>query len=93
MLNSITFLEIFAALSGGTNVLGFYTFFKNRKAESKKVEASALESMQNVYDKFVLQAELRFEQMQKTIDNQQREIDKLKENLKTQIAKCRNCHE
>lgn len=62
---------------GGTSVVSLYIAYKSRKSEIKKAEANALEALQNVYTKMVLDTERRFDEMR-------REIDSLRE-------KCRHC--
>jgi hypothetical protein len=78
-------------LLGSTTLVSIYVAWKSRNSEIKKAEASALENMQSVYDKFTAQTEQRFEQMQKIIDTQSEEIRALKGALLSSKNKCTEC--
>ncbi|HLF53536.1 hypothetical protein [Flavobacterium sp.] len=85
-------------LLGSTTLVSIYIAWSSRKSEIKKAEASALENIQSVYDKFTDQTEKRFEQMQKTIDKQtivikenRDEIKLLNDNLFDYQKKCKMC--
>jgi hypothetical protein len=76
---------------GSTTLASTFIAWKSRNSEIKKAEASALENMQSVYDKFTAQTEQRFEQMQKIIDTQSEEIRALKGALLNSKSKCTEC--
>jgi cytochrome c556 len=76
---------------GTTTVISGYIAYKSRNSDIKKNEATALESIQSVYDKFTEQTEKRFLEMQKVIDNQTTEIRSLKDALVNYQKKCQMC--
>ena len=76
---------------GTTTVISTFIAWKSRKSEIKKAEASALENIQSVYDKFTEQTEKRFIEMQKVMDSQTTEIRSLKDALINYQNKCQMC--
>lgn len=78
-------------LFGTTTVISTFIAWKSRNSDIKKNEATALESIQSVYDKFTEQTEKRFLEMQKVIDNQTTEIRSLKNTLIDYQKKCQFC--
>lgn len=69
---------------GSTTVVSIYIAWLSRKSEIKKTEATALESIDSIYNKMSESLEKRFEEMQK-------EIEQLKTELKEYKEKCQNC--
>lgn len=84
--------EILNYLFGSTTIVSIYIAFKSRKSEIKKAEANALETIQTVYNKFVADAEIKFDSMlaeikivkeenfqfQKRVDQLQLEVENIK---------------
>lgn len=79
-----TLLTIANLLFGGTGVFAFLGARKERIAQSKITEASAVEAMQKVYQQMIIDTNVKMNQMQE-------EINSLKAALKAQLDKCNNC--
>jgi hypothetical protein len=87
----MTIIEIITMLLGGGNIFQFYLSWQSRKSNVKGTEADAMAKMQDVYDKFTLQSDVRFDKMQEVIDKQADEIKGLKKLVIDYKNKCENC--
>lgn len=76
---------------GSTTLVAIWIAWKSRNSELKTKEASALESIDSIYNKMSASMDKEFEKMQKTIDKQTAEIDKLKKTVNEYASKCANC--
>ncbi len=80
----MTLSEIVTLGLGGTNLVQFYLAWQSRKSNVKGTEADAMAKMQEVYDKFTAQTDIKFDKMQSIIDEQAQKIISLEKN-------CFNC--
>lgn len=69
---------------GSTTLISIYIAWKSRKSQLKQTEATALESIDSIYNKMSESLEKRFTDMEK-------EIERLKAELKEYKDKCQNC--
>ena len=98
-------LSILATVLGGTNIYTFWLFWKTRKSDIKKTEATALESIDAIYVKMSASTNAKLDEMQATIDKQgdtiknQSEIimgqtikiENLTKSVQAYAKKCANC--
>lgn len=76
---------------GSTTLVAIYIAWKSRNSEIKQKEATALESIDSIYQKMTNATDKKFEEMQKIIDSQNEEIKQLKELVQNYSAKCATC--
>jgi peptidoglycan hydrolase CwlO-like protein len=76
---------------GSTTLVSIYIAYKSRKSEIKKAETGALADIGLLYDKFTTQMNNKFDEMQRTIDNQANEIHELKQTIEENQNKCLEC--
>ena len=90
--------EILNYLFGSTTLVSIYIAYKSRKSEIKKAEASALETIQGVYDKFVSDTDKKFEGMRteiKIVKEENFQFQTMVGNLRSELeqykSKCVHC--
>ena len=71
--------EILNYIFGSTTLVSIYIAYKSRKSEIKKAEASALETIQGVYDKFCADTEKKFDKMDAENEKMKMEIKLVKQ--------------
>lgn len=76
---------------GSTTLVSIYIAWRSRKSELKKTEASALEAIDSIYTKMSVVTDKKFEEMQRTINENTIEIRNLKEQLQEYQKRCAGC--
>lgn len=76
---------------GSTTLVSIYIAWRSRKSELKKTEASALEAIDSIYTKMSVVTDKKFEEMQRTINENTIEIRNLKEELQEYQKRCAGC--
>lgn len=79
----MTISEIFNYFLGSTTIVSIYIAWQSRKSEIKKAETTALQGIQEVYDKFVIQTNAEFEKMKLIIEDQNKKIIELEKIIKS----------
>ncbi len=78
----MTLAEIFNYIFGSTTLVSIYVAWHSRKAQIKTAEATALTSMQVVYDNFVIHTEKELQKLRQTIEKQDIKIKELEKYIK-----------
>lgn len=82
----ITLSLIFNYFFGSTTLIAIYIAWKSRKSSIKQAEATALETIDSIYDKMSTRVDKEMAKYQKIIDKQDEKIEKQSD----EIGKNRN---
>ena len=88
---SITLAEILNYFLGSTTLVSIYLAWKSRKSTLKQAEATALDSIDGIYDKMSIRVDKELEKYQKIIDKQDKKIEDLGKKLKEYVEQCSAC--
>ena len=86
VMPSLDWLSLAGMIFGSGGFVALYIAIKTRKSEVKKAEASALETIQAVYDKFVSDTEKKFDELKKEIER----LEGVVEDYKARCGQCSN---
>lgn len=110
--NSLSILTAIVALLGGSNIYTIWLLWKTRRADVQKTEAlsgqevqrekqekaNSVVKSQEILDKLTIQMDLRFDEMQKTIDDQGQiikqqtlKIQSLTKSVQENSKRCADC--
>lgn len=84
-------LQLLPYLFGTGGFITLYIAWKTRKSTVKQTEATALESIDTIYDKMSARVDKEIEKYQKIIDKQDSKIGKLETLLNEYISQCKTC--
>ena len=88
---TITIAELLNYFLGSTTLVSIYIAWKSRKSAIKQAEASALDSIDGIYDKMSARVDKEIEKYEKIIVKQDKKIDELVLKLKQYVEQCSVC--
>lgn len=87
----ITLTEILNYILGSTTLVSIYLAWKSRKSTIKQTEATALESIDTIYDKMSERVDKELEKYQNIIEKQDIKIQTIEKLLGSYIEQCTVC--
>ena len=88
---TITIAELLNYFLGSTTLVSIYIAWKSRKSAIKQAEASALDSIDGIYDKMSARVDKEIEKYEKIIVKQDAKITEMGKLINQYVEQCSAC--